>query len=237
MPEPRVSVVIAVYNDDRYLAEAIESTLEQRPRPHEVIVVDDGSIDASGAVARRFESPVRCISQSHRGIAAARNTGIAATGGDYVALLDADDLWTARTLSALLGIFAADPGLDLAFGHVRHFISPDVDEAEAARLSCRTGLEPGYLASGVLLRRAALAQVGPFREELVSGEFIDWIARAREQGLREALVPDHVLWRRVHSGNHGIRRRDARGDYARVLKSALDRRRAATGGNSRADSR
>jgi hypothetical protein len=53
------------------------------------------------------------------------------------------------------------------------------------------------------------------------------MARARDLGLREALLPEHVLWRRIHGANHGLQRADARGDYARVLKSALDRRREA----------
>jgi hypothetical protein len=68
--------------------------------------------------------------------------------------------------------------------------------------------------------------VGPFREDLVSGEFIDWMARARELSLHETVLDDHVLWRRIHSSNHGLVRADARKDYARVLKWALDRRRA-----------
>jgi glycosyltransferase involved in cell wall biosynthesis len=225
MSEPRVSVVIAVHNGERYLEGAIESVLRQRPQPAEVIVVDDGSSDSTLTIARHFDAPVRCLPRVHCGANAARNAGVATSRGNYVALLDADDVWTSRALSCELAAFAADPGVDVVFGHVRQFISPDVDEEQARRLICPPGLEPGYLLGASLIKRAAFERVGPLREDVRNGEFIDWMARARELGLREVLLDDHVLWRRLHGANHGLQHPDTRQDYARVLKSALDRRR------------
>jgi glycosyltransferase involved in cell wall biosynthesis len=227
MTEPRVSAVIVVHNGERYLGAAIDSVLVQRPRPFEVIVIDDGSTDETAALAAGFGSPVRCVSQARRGIGAARNAGIALSRGDFVAFLDSDDLWTPESLGCLLAAFATEPGLELAFGRVRQFISPDVQPGASQRLVVRDDLEPGYLVGAVLIRRAALERVGSFCEQVSTGDFLDWIARAREAGVREALVPEHVLWRRVHESNHGLIHADRRTDYARILKRALDRRRAA----------
>jgi glycosyltransferase involved in cell wall biosynthesis len=192
----------------------------------ELIVVDDSSTDDSMAVSRRFGPPVRCIPRQRGGVGAARNTGVAASSGDYIAFLDADDLWTTTALGGRLRAFADDPKLELVFGHVREFISPDLDKQASRHLLCRQGLKPAHLAGGVLIHRRVFERVGLFREDLVTGEFIDWIARAWEQGVHEVLLGDHVLWRRLHGSNLGLVRRDARTEYARVLKWALDRRRA-----------
>jgi glycosyltransferase involved in cell wall biosynthesis len=224
-----VSVVVPVHNGERYLHAAITSLLEQTDAPSEIIVVDDGSTDASAEVAHRFGAPVRLLRTAHGGIGAARNAGLRATTGGMLGFLDADDLWTPHALSHLRTKLAAAPELDLVFGRVRHFASAELDPAEAARLLVREGLEPAYLAGGGLIRRHALDRIGSFREDLQTGEFVDLMARAREAGLREGLIDQQVLWRRVHLGNHG-HSHASRVDYAQVLKSALDRRRAASTG-------
>jgi glycosyltransferase involved in cell wall biosynthesis len=223
----RVSAVIVVHNGERYLGEAIDSALTQAPAPIEVLVIDDGSTDGSRAIAERFGPPVRSIPIGRRGIGGARNVGVTESRGECVAFLDSDDLWTPACLRVLSEAFVHEPELQVGFGHVRQFISPDLDPAASARLRPRDDLEPGYLVGAALIRRQTLAEIGPFHEDLATGDFIDWTARAREAGVRERLVGEHVLWRRVHETNHGIVHADKRGDYARILKRALDRRRAA----------
>jgi glycosyltransferase involved in cell wall biosynthesis len=227
MAKPEVSAVIVVRDGERYLTAAIESTLAQRHDPLEVLVVDDGSSDASIAVAHSFGPPVYCISQGRRGIGAARNVGVRASRGGYLAFLDADDLWTPRKTTRQLEALAADPDVDVVFGHQREFISPDLDPATARRLACRPDWEPGYHPSAALMRRSVFDRVGLFREDLTTGEYLDWIALAHDRGVREKMLDDRVALRRIHGSNHGFVRAHARSDYARLLKSALDRRRAA----------
>jgi hypothetical protein len=82
----------------------------------------------------------------------------------------------------------------------------------------------------VLVRRTEFERVGGFAPELVSGEFIDWLARAEHLGVRTVALDAVVLRRRLHRTNHGVVRRDARQDYLRVVKAALDRKRAAAPG-------
>lgn len=227
MSGSRISVVIPVRNGARYLSEAVETVLRQRPGPDQILVVDDGSVDASAEIASRFGAPVECLRQPAGGIGKARNAGIAAATGDYIGFLDADDLWTGSSLTTRVAAAVAPPGADLVFGHVRHFLSPELTPEMAARLVCPSGLRPAYVAGGMLARRDAFRRVGAFREDVVSGEFIDWLARAREAGLREMLVEDEVLLRRLHTANHGRLRPEARQDYVRVVRAALHRRAAA----------
>jgi len=95
---PLISVIIPVYNGERYLAEAIESALAQTWEPVEIIIVDDGSTDGSADVASRFASSVKYDLQPHAGPGAARNRGARLARGDYLAFLDADDLWLKEKL-------------------------------------------------------------------------------------------------------------------------------------------
>jgi glycosyltransferase involved in cell wall biosynthesis len=216
-----------VRNGERYLAEAIESVLAQRPQPLEVIVVDDGSEDGTAAVVRRFDPHVRLLSQAGRGSGAARNAGLAASTASHVAFLDADDLWNPGKLAVQLAALSVDPRLDLVFGRTRQFITPDLDPASAARRAVSPRPVPAYLSGVLLARRGAFARVGGFREDVATAEFVDWMARARECGLRERMLEEVVLLRRIHASNHGIVRTHARVDYVRVLKAARDRRRTA----------
>ena len=100
MNRPALSVIIPVWNGERYLGEAIESVLAQEAAPPmELIVVDDGSEDGSTAVAERFGPTVRCARIAHSGLAAARNAGLVLARGEYLLHLDADDVLPPRSIA------------------------------------------------------------------------------------------------------------------------------------------
>lgn len=98
MMSETVSVVIPAYNAARFLRETLQSVLAQTSAPLEVLVVDDGSTDDTARIAQSFGPPVRCLNQENQGLSRARNAGIRAARGDWIALLDADDLWLPRKL-------------------------------------------------------------------------------------------------------------------------------------------
>jgi len=223
-PVPSVSVVIPVYNGERYLGEALESVLAQTVPPMEIVVVDDGSSDGSAAVAARFPG-IQYITQAHAGPGAARNRGVACARGALLAFLDADDLWVQDKLERQIAAFRANPALDMVFGHARQFHSPELDEETKARIAGAGTVLAGYVLGTLLVTRASFDRVGPFPTHTRVGEFLDWYARANDLGLNGLLLPEVTLLRRLHTGNLGTRERDAKADYARVLKASLDRRR------------
>ncbi len=104
---PHFSVIIPVYNRERFIARAIESVLAQTYRDFELIVVDDGSTDATPQIAARY--PVRLLRQENRGVSAARNLGITAARGRIIAFLDSDDAWKPRKLEVQAAHFATHP--------------------------------------------------------------------------------------------------------------------------------
>jgi glycosyltransferase involved in cell wall biosynthesis len=223
-PAGLVSVVIAAYNAERFLEQAISSVLRQAYEPIEVIVVDDGSTDSSGAIARGFSKRVTCLSQENAGLGPARNAGIKASRGEFLAFLDADDLWPDDKLAAQQKRLAEEPDLECVFGLVENFYESDalgryVVKAPAA--------SPAPSAGSMLIRRVAFMRVGFFSTERRLGDFVDWFARALDAGLRYEVFSTVMLRRRVHGENMTVQHAGQQNDYLRVLKAALDRRRSA----------
>lgn len=221
-----VSVMIAVYNNAAYLGEAIESVLGQSYEPVELVVVDDGSDDGSGDVAKSYLPKVRYEFHDRRGIGASRNRALELSSGDYLAFLDADDRYLPHTVERQMATFEAHPSLDVVFASVREFISPELDDEAKARLRPPAEQIAGRLPTNMLCRRHAFFRVGHFRTDLKRGTTLDWSARAMERQLVSQLLPDVLFERRLHSENNGIRERASTNDYVRVLKAAIDRRRA-----------
>lgn len=114
-----VSVVIPAYNGAVWIAETLQAILAQTHPAREVIVVDDGSTDDTSAVVARFVPHVTLIQQSNEGVQAARNRGIAAAKGDWIALCDQDDLWLPGYLQAGADLLAADPAIEFIFSNFR----------------------------------------------------------------------------------------------------------------------
>ena len=228
---PLVSVIIPVYNYDRYLAEAIESVVSQTYQHLEVIVVDDGSTDQSGEVARTFaDRGVRYCHQVHAGIGPARNKGVELAQGDFLAFLDADDRWPLEKTERQLQAFESDPALEMVFGQAMQLQNgPEWEAGVKDPKLAVAGMVPGMVPGTMLIKRDAFLRVGKFQGDWKVGEFIDWYARAVELQIRSLVLPDLLLWRRIHDSNQGVRERQSVSDYARVLKAKLDRSRAERG--------
>ncbi len=225
MADRLVSVVLPVFNGERYLAEAIESVFAQTRPDLELIVVDDGSSDGSREVAERFD--VTFLPQDHGGPGAARNVGVAHARGEYVSFIDHDDTWVPEKLEWQLDVFAQDPTADLVFGHVQNFKSPDLDPAVAATIECPPDPLPGPIAGTMLIRTDTLRSVGEFGAgERPVAEFLDWLVLADQRSLHQVMLPQVVLRRRLHETNQHRMNPTGRQDYVQALKAMLDQRRA-----------
>jgi glycosyltransferase involved in cell wall biosynthesis len=215
-----ISVIIPAFNREAYLAEAIESALRQTLPPGEIIVVDDGSTDRTGEIARSFGEKVRCITQDNQGVGAARNTGIKAAAGDKIALLDSDDVWMERKLEAQEAYLDAHPGVAMVFCRMKPFASPEIVD-----LPKFDGREIAACNAGALLaRRETFERAGLFPTDRNLPEFLGWFTDAGDAGLSHYTVPELLLLRRVHLGNM-VREKDFKLSYIHFVKQRLDQKR------------
>jgi glycosyltransferase involved in cell wall biosynthesis len=225
---PRASVIVPVYNGAVFIGDAIESILAQDYAPLEVLIVDDGSSDATADVVRSFGSRVRYFRQANAGPAAARNRGLALAGGELIAFLDADDVWPAQKLNAQARYLREHAEAHIVLGRIEYLRLPGGSETAIRYEDGGNTVTSVHLGSG-LFRRSAFERVGDFDPELRYSEDHDWMLRAREAGLRIAIMDEITLVYRMHAGNMTRDKGLADVSMARVLKKSIDRRRAAAG--------
>lgn len=212
---PLVSVIIPVYNGAGYVAEALESALAQDWPHKEVVVVNDGSTDASLAILQGFGDRIRLIDQTNAGPPAARNRGIAAARGDYIAFLDADDVWLQGKLSAQVRQMQAQPEVHTVFTnwHVwepgadgrfvrpseieRRSVTDQVDASNSGWLYHRLLLDCELLTTTVMLRASMVRRIGGFDLGLWNGDDYDYWLRASREGKITKLQSVGALYRCV----------------------------------------
>jgi glycosyltransferase involved in cell wall biosynthesis len=222
----RVSVIVPVYNGERYIREALQSILAQEYDPLEVLVVDDGSTDNVASILPEAFPSVRYHRQEHAGLSAARNFGLVLASGCWIAFLDADDLWAPGKLKRQMDYLGSHPATEAVFGHIRQFYTPEKEEKVRQAYRYSQEVLPGLHPDTMLISVDAVRRVGAFNPNVEMGEFLDWFARAKEAALVYAMLPDILAFRRIHESNMSINRRnETASEYARLLKAALDRRR------------
>jgi glycosyltransferase involved in cell wall biosynthesis len=229
MNDVLVSTIIPVFNGAGYVSQAIDSVLNQTFTQVEVLVVDDGSTDdTQQQVLAIKDTRVRYFSQPHAGASAARNYGVQNSCGQFLSFLDSDDLWESHKLATQVAVFAHNPQVDMVFGHYIEFLSHKL-VAPGVTL---TEPSPAYSSGTMLIKRTAFDRVGKFSTQWQLGEFIDWYTRAVDLGLRTVMLPEALLWRRIHNENIGLREQGLRSQYAQVVAAIIKRRRAAPYGNA-----
>ena len=221
----KVSVIVPVYNGEKYLGEALDSVLNQSIKPCEVLVVDDGSTDATEAVVRQYGGRIRYIRRDNGGAAAARNSGIEQAAGDYIAFLDADDCWEKHKLACQLQEISKPQAANMIFGMSVQFYSPETGLDFRQKYRCPDQPAKGEHPGTLLMKRDDFLKVGYFSTAYKTGEFIEWHQRAQEAGMTSVCVPEVLMRRRIHPLNHGIVHQRQNEDYARIVKDMLLRRR------------
>lgn len=220
-----VSVIIPANNGEKYLAEAFESVFNQTYTNYEVIIVDDGSTDHTMQIIENYERPLSLIRQRHLGAGAARNSGVRNSQGEFIAFLDQDDYWISTKLENQISVLNNNPEIDGVIAQVKNVQQSKWSLKEHFDKPLLTNTMAGYCPSAILIRREAFFDVGFFEERTKLGETIDWFARAKEAEIKIKVLPDLLVWRRIHATNNGIRNRAEIKDYVRVLKQSIDRRR------------
>lgn len=176
LSKPIFSIVMPMYNVEKYVATAIESVLSQTFAEFELICVDDGCTDKTFQIVSSFEDPrIRIVRQKNRGLSGARNTGINNCQGIYIAFLDSDDFWHSEKLAAHLAHFRDNPRLGVSYS-ASSFVDeddrelgigqhPKIRNISAADIFCRNPIGNG---SAPVIRYSVLVAIS--RSELINGE-------------------------------------------------------------------
>ena len=231
---PLVSILVPVYNGAAFLSDALTSVQQQTYQNFEIIVVDDGSSDNSYALAQKFaeaDCRIKTLRQSNGGTQAARNTALHHASGEWIALLDQDDVWLPKKLESQIALLKAFPCANLLFTNYVHW---DGVRDLGARYTKRHKFPDGdvganlvrwclFGASTVMIQRAAAEEVGGFDPKFhLSGDWDLWL-RLAEKGLLAKGVWEPQVRYRIWSGNESRRTLDMTLEVVGILEKALTR--------------
>ena len=213
---PLVSVIIPTYNSGRFIAQAVQSVLDQTYRQFEIIIIDDGSTDATRDVLREFNAHIRYCYQENRGPSAARNAGIEIAGGDYICFLDADDTWMPNKLEVQLAFMAKHDDISLVFSDMEErdldkrlptsflekkvFRSNIVSQIPIQDTFKKLLIENFVLTSTVMARKDCFVKAGLFDESLRVSEDRDLLLRITAY-FKIACIPLVLGKKRAHESN------------------------------------
>jgi glycosyltransferase involved in cell wall biosynthesis len=210
VPEPLISVVIPAHNAEKYIDEALASVCSQTFSDYEIIVIDDGSTDRTAEIASSYNG-VLLLAQDNLGAAAARNAGIRAARGRYVAFLDADDVWLPTKLEKQAAHLLENPRSEWSYTDALVF------DAATRRTVCRIGerirlyqgdiLRPLLLRSFIpsptpVVKRRALAEAGFFdeaRDRRIGEDWSMWLRIAERHAAK--LIDEPLAMIRMHASN------------------------------------
>ena len=218
MDKSLISVIIPVKNGTNYLGEALES-LRRQELNLEIIVVDDGSTDATAELARE----AGCVVLRHpvsRGQVAGKNTGLSAAKGDFILFLDHDDKVRDGALRTMLDALQAAPEASAVQAMVKDFRSPEIPDLPG--ILVRPEPFYGLFTGAILIRREVFDKIGPFSENVHTGEIIEWFSRLEAQGMQVKKLDLVSTDRRIHQTNFGrTDRTEEMKNYAAVLRERL----------------
>jgi glycosyltransferase involved in cell wall biosynthesis len=221
-----VSVILPVFNAEKYVEEAIQSVLSQTYGHLELICINDQSTDNSLSVLESFADKIILINnKTNCGTAESRNKGIEHARGDFLAFIDNDDIWNKNKLEVQLNHFKNEPALDISFAHIESFISPDVSDQVKRLRYCPPGPIPGFIPSTLLVKKPSFEKAGLFDSRWKNGESIDWLCKAQEAGLKVGILEDILVKRRIHETNKGaLAPSTTKSEYLTILRESLARR-------------
>jgi glycosyltransferase involved in cell wall biosynthesis len=198
MSDPSVSLIVAVYNGEAYLREALESAFAQEFEPYEVVVVDDGSTDGTAEIARSF--PARYLYQENQGPSTARNAGLDMARGELIAFLDGDDVLPPSKLAVQWEYLREHPATACVLGR-NDWIFENGAEPSSLRRDPVYGELGGIQPGTAMIRKHVLDELGGFDSTYRYWEFQNLFVRMREHGVQIDVLPEVVLRKRLHGAN------------------------------------
>lgn len=220
-----ISCIIPIYNCAAYIAEAIESVLNQSMHVDQLIIVDDGSEDDTPRIVEQYQDRLQYIRKAHTGVVETLNAGLLAARGNFITFLDADDHWHVDKTRMQYSYLMEHPSIDICFSLIQEYVSPELPEDVRSRLLFRQEPLRGVGKTSAMIRNGCFEIVGPFSPDAQMGNFLEWYLRAQELGIQQHMLEEILAYRRVHLSNFTRTERSQLRNFAQILKGSLDRKR------------
>ena len=150
------------------------------------------------------------------------NVGFSAAKGQFIASIDSDDLWLPEKISMQMELFSSNTELEIVFCHVKQFLCPKIEAAEHKFFIPKNSeILSGHTTIAMLIKREAFHRVGLFNEEYTFSDFIQWYGRAKDLHIKEMVLDDVLVLRRIHKSNLGSDQLAAKLSYMKVIKERL----------------
>ena len=223
MKSAEIDVIIAVYNGEKFIEDAIVSVQNQTWKDLNIIVADDGSTDETLNIITglsKSDDRISVLARSHQGVSATLNAAIGYSSAKYIAFLDADDLWDPTKLAVQMEALSNSES-EVCFCMTQEF----ENLSENSIQSYRARKEPlkGVSKTAFLGPRSIFTRFGLFDETIAIGDFVDWFSRVVRADVPVIMLDQVLTFRRIHENN--TTRDISKNEFLKVLKSHLDAKR------------
>lgn len=218
-----ISVLIAAKNASKYIGEAIESVKKQNIKDSEIIVVCDSCTDNTKQIAEDLGCKTIDVNFSH--IGKTRNAGLKEAKGEYILYVDSDDIMEKDGISNLYNEFLNDNTLEAVFSMSHEFVSPELSDADKAKLRARPDDYFGALAGCSMIKKEVFDKVGTFDEVLKAGDIVEYQLRLQQKNIKMKKIQVVTSRRRLHNNNFGrSNKQQEYKDYITILRNRLNKK-------------
>jgi glycosyltransferase involved in cell wall biosynthesis len=217
-----ISVIISVYNAERYLSESLDSVLNQSMPAKEIIVINDGSTDQTINILKSYGKKIKLIDRENKGVPYSVNEGLSEVKQPWIAFNDGDDIWSQNKLELQYNYLLEHKDLRILFGMMRQFISPELSEEDKASIYVPNSPEKALIRPAMLAHQSVFEDYGLFNPTLKAGDFIEWFQKIKENDLKFDFIDEVIYCRRLHK-NSLSNEEGVKDDFLKILKAKLDR--------------
>ncbi|KAA0993492.1 glycosyltransferase family 2 protein [Dyadobacter aurulentus] len=223
MKSSQIDVIIAVYNGEKFIEDAIVSARNQTWKDLNIIVADDGSTDETVNIVTalaKSDDRIILLTRPHQGVSATLNAAIQYSSAKYVAFLDADDLWDVTKLAVQMEALANSEH-EVCFCMVQEFDTLPENSTQSYR--ARPEPMKGFSKISFLGKRSIFTRFGLFDESVAIGDFVDWFSRVVRAEVSVIILDQVLAFRRIHENN--TTRNISKNVFLKLLKTHLDAKR------------
>jgi len=223
IPSKEIDIILPVYNCEKFIGEAIQSVLDQTFQRFNLIIINDGSTDRSQKIINKYkeiDSRVISIKQKNRGHIPSLNTGLELSNSEYIAFIDADDLWEKTKLEKQYNLLSKTADVAVCFTLLREF---DSLESYDVKYFARKNDMKGLSKICFLGARSLFDTYGKFDNEEKLPEFILWFGKLINDNVKYEVLNEVLAFRRIHDNN--MTQKMNRLDYLKTIKRHIDAKR------------